>query len=300
MEDTIFQMYEGGNRSKKPSKTIPLQYVFDYIKNCRYFDEYDKIAQAKKVGNEKLKTELKSKLPFFLPSTFTNGNGRAYDDVVHFTGFLALDFDNVKNAAGFRDFIINEYSFILAAWLSASKKGVHALVPIPKVETVDDFKALFWGVANAHFDEYVEFDFSTQNAVLPMFFSPDYNIRINLDCELWTIRGENPKKIIPSVKPENIRHQIEVNGDRYKQWSLANAKTALDKITYNGHYQLRAAAYALGGHVGAGYLSYNEAESFLHNLIASHSYLSKGVKGYCTTASTMIMQGIESPIYINN
>ena len=117
---------------------------------------------------------------------------------------------------------------------------------------------------------------------------------------LWTVGGENPKKIIPSVKPENISKQIEVYGDKYKQWALDNTKTALDKITDNGHPQLRAAAYALGGHVGAGYLSLNEAENFIHSLIASHSYLSKDVKGYSKTASTMLMQGQGSPIYFNN
>jgi hypothetical protein len=70
----------------------------------------------------------------------------------------------------------------------------------------------------------------------------------------------------------------------------------MNEIINNGHPQLRRISYTLGGYVGGGYLSQNEAEELTHNLIEHHRYLSKGISGYKKTASTFIKKGMEKPL----
>jgi len=71
----------------------------------------------------------------------------------------------------------------------------------------------------------------------------------------------------------------------------------INSIVDNGHPQLLKIAFTLGGYVGGGYLTKDEAENLIHNLIEQNSYLSKGISGYKKTASSCIRDGLNKPLY---
>ena len=191
--------------------------------------------------------------------------------------------------------LFNEYDFIIAAWLSASRKGVKAFVKIPEANTVDEYKSYFWGLALEEMQQYIGFDTAPQNAVLPMFMSYDKDIKIRTNYTTWTKKGENPKQIIPR---EDHNYKVYSN-DKYSKASVTNTEKAINKIIDNGHPQLRAAATALGGYVGAGYISKVDAEQLIMSLIRSNEYLSKGIDGYIKTGITMINAGMNKPLYLD-
>ena len=64
-----------------------------------------------------------------------------------------------------------------------------------------------------------------------------------------------------------------------------------------GHPRWRDACLVLGSRVGAGYLSFNEAESIIKNKLYTHSYLRKGIVGYLKTAYWALSEGTKRPKY---
>jgi len=284
-------------------RPIPLRYstykdiaTFIGMMPEKYIDIFDGIAAAELAGDMKRKQELKAQLYYIVPAVdIVEGTNRKYINIERFTGLMALDFDHIDNADKFRDYLLEEYDFVIATWLSASKRGIKALVSIPVVDSVDEFKQLFWGLANNVMLKYKGFDTATQNSVLPLFLSPDADIKLAREWRNWTIKGENPKqkKINPTQK---VMKYDTNNISRYQQWCVNNITKAIGKIVDNGHPQLRAASYLLGGYVATGYFTTFEAESLINSLINNNAYLSQKPSVYIKTASEMIVKGQSQPV----
>jgi hypothetical protein len=241
--------------------------------------------------------ELKETLQFVVPQALTKGK-RRYANIIGFTGLIHLDFDHIDFADEFRDYLFSTYPFVIAAWLSASRRGVKAFVRIPKASSVDEFKAYYFGLANKVMSKYNGFDTATQNAVLPMFMSPDPSIKVRPlgDTEIWTTKGKNPKIDYNAPPPKSW---LKVD---YSRGSLSTIihkiETAINRIDDNGHPQLRAAAFAAGGYVGAGYITEDQAIDLLTTLVLENDYLSKGTDGYIKTAIQMITKGAQRPLFL--
>ena len=75
-------------------------------------------------------------------------------------------------------------------------------------------------------------------------------------------------------------------------------RSAINKITDNGHPQLRGAAYALGGYISAGYISNDYAQSMIERLIDSNAYLVQKAPVYKKTAKEMLIKGQAQPLYL--
>ena len=179
------QYYEGGIHSKKPKGKMSLNEMILAIKNpgVNLFDIYKKTRSK----DETIKRKAKEKLPFWIPAVRTNGSSRGYADIISFTGLLVLDFDKFDSIEGlglsseevaerFKVMLFERYNCILATWVSASGRGVRALVRIPKVQMVDEYKELFWGIRELFEERYEGFDRAPQNPVLPLFASHDPTI----------------------------------------------------------------------------------------------------------------------------
>jgi len=259
---------------------------------------YKKIQKAELDNDIKLKGELKRKLFYFIPAVKLNPKGRrSYKDIIHFTGLMHLDFDHIENAKEFKTYIFQKYDFIIAAWISSSGKGVKCLVKIPVVKTVDEYKSYFWGLTNIVMNKYKGFDTAPQNCVLPLFLSPDSEILVAGEFTTWETKGLNPKDIAPQIMP--FKHNPNFDTKYYK-WAISNTKKAIDNIVDNGHPQLRAISFSLGGYVGAGYIKHGEAVNLINKLIDSNNYLSKKANVYKKTAITMINKGQLMPLYFKN
>jgi hypothetical protein len=216
-------------------------------------------------------------------------NSRKYDNIIDFTGLLVLDFDHLDKdiAIEFKEYLFNKYQFIYSVWLSASRHGVRAIVKIPKVKCVDEFKHYFAGIEKK-LCGYNGFDTAPKNCILPMFISYDQDILIRDNPIEWQT------KYIPVVAPP------------VKQYIVNDKSSAIEKIIAkkiipiidNGHPQLRAAAYLMGGYSGAGYIDRDQAITILHNLIESNAYLSQKAAIYKRTACEMIDKGINQPTFL--
>jgi hypothetical protein len=288
---TKFQFYRNNVKSTTPICDVDLSYFLRIIKysNPNLRSVFEQLQQPD-ITPEK-KTKLKEHLYYATPCMMNNGKGRTYENITSFTGIMVLDFDKITNAVEFKHYLFETYPFIFAAWLSSSGKGVRAFVHIPIAESVDEFKQYFWGLAHEIMFNYNGFDTAPQNCVLPLFISYDPDALVRPISEQWTFK--RPKSVeVPKIQPIRFR-----SNNHYEKWSIDNFRKSIDKITDNGHPQLRAAAFVLGGRVGAGYISEYTAINEANNIITTNSYLAKGYEGYKRTAKEMILKGEHSPLY---
>lgn len=290
--ETKLQYYPAHVNSKKPIGVVTLDYFLRAVMmpSDKIRRIFRLIGIAESYGNMKRKATLKqNNLYYFTPCVFTDGHGRGYKNIVRFTGLAVLDFDHIENAEEFKNYIWEKYKFILAAFVSPSKKGVKCLVKIPVVDTVEEFKSYYYGIGTV-LDKYKGWDGVNQNAVLPLFLSMDEDILIREDSELFDKKGSKED----FFTSKNVVAPVEIEAtDKDKKRIFENAKKAIDSIVDNGHPQLIAASISLGGYVASGYIEFHEAESFVHSLIESSGYLRKGISGYKKTATSAINKGME-------
>ena len=292
MKNIIFQYYPAAIDQPLPIGIINLERFIETVGNPSEKTRliFGQIKAAAEAGDLKLKAELKAQLYAFTPCAFVKEN-RAYVSIINWTGLLALDFDKLEIAycIEFKQYLFDTYPFIIATWLSASKHGVRAFVKIPICHSVGEFKEYFNAIKK-QFSDYNGFDASLINCILPMYLSYDPDILFRTDYTTWN------RRFVPIVQP--VIKQYIIND----KTSLVEAitKSAIDKITDAGHPILRAASYALGGYVGAGYLDKETALTIIENLIDSSSYLSQKASNYKRTAKEMINKGEMAPLYLRH
>ena len=287
-----FQYYPATIKDASPLGFVTLDQFFESIRNPKPYIKsvFEQIKEAEQAGDMTRKAELKTKLYSFTPAVIVN-NRRAYADIQSFTGLMPLDFDHLQpsDAVELREHLFNDFPYIIASWLSPSKCGVRALVNIPVCQSTDEYKQYFEGLAHySDLGKYISFDHAPKNAVLPLFLSYDPDIYYG-DC---SVQWDQKHKPVPNRS--NVQYKFDHNPSRVFQLT----KSAIDKITSNGHPQLRAAAFAMGGYVGAGYIQLTEAIELIEHLIETNDYLSQKPEVYKKTARTMIYQGIQKPLYL--
>lgn len=248
----------------------------------------DAIQKASQEGNKELKGQLKMKLPFFTPAI--NCTARRYQDIKHFTGLMPVDFDNLEQSeAKYLRKQLMSHSYFIAAWLSASGKGVRGLVHVPICQNEVEYKARFKALSE-DLSIYRGWDMAPQNCVLPLFYSYDYDMITNADFTTFTdiYMHRDP--------PRDEKIRIYTNGSDDEQHVINIITKKISSITTSGHFILRAASYAMGGYVGEGYISEDNANNVIHQLIDGHSYLKTKASVYKKTATEMISKGAQSPL----
>ncbi len=294
-----FQYYPGRINSKRPIGFITLdQFVrLTQSPSPELIGIFQEIHRAEVEGDQARKAQLKqSHLHYFTPCVHVR-ESREYKEIQRFTGLAVLDFDHIDNAADFKEYLFFTYRCVIAAWLSPSRRGVKALVHIPEVKTTDEFKAYYFGLVD-EMDQYNGFDPTGQNSVLPLFQSWDPDLLRRPDFITWTMKGTNPK----AFQYKNIHTSTTgpVRGghtDHERNRVIAIITKAINSITKDpGHLRLRSTALALGGFVGAGYISSEEAEQLIFHLIEGNRYLQKGIGGYKITAAWGIHHGQGQPL----
>lgn len=288
----LFNYYAADIKRAKPLGTVKLGYLLNAIRSpkndIRHI--FDQIKTAEESGDMAKKNALKTRLYSFTPCALVKSR-RTYNDIQQFTGLMVLDFDHLDSgdAVEFKEYLFYEYTYIYAAWLSPSRHGVRAIVNIPVVKSVEEFKDYFNGI-ESELGVYNGFDTAPKNCILPMFLSYDPDILVREAPDLFNkkvkiIQSVPIKQYVLHEKFETIQKIIEKR---------------IDRIVGNGHPQLRAASYLLGGYCSAGYIDYNTALDMIEYMIDSNAYLSQKSKVYKTTAKQMINKGMEEPVYLNH
>jgi len=302
--ETKIQVYENDVRIIKPKGVRTLSQVLEFIRNMpsEIKNIYVEIRKAEESGDITKKAKLKSKLYYITPAVFLDENGhRSYDDIIYFNGLMPLDFDHIDKAVEFKQFLFDKYEYIIAAWLSSSGKGVRALVKIPIIlhnnisDGIEQYKGYFWGI-NKEMKQYGGFDTALQNCVLPLYLSPDDNILIRESFTEFTDTGENERKILNGLGNVGLNGGRTPSNRKLVKIIRSRIEKAIDKITDNGHPQLRAAAFVLGGYVGGGFLAEATAIRIIDELIEKNNYLKHKSNIYKRTARQMIERGKKIPI----
>lgn len=247
------------------------------------------VAYYSEMKDEISRNYWKTKLYSFTPAVQVFQK-RQYNDIQNFTGLMPIDFDKFESkefAKEFKECLFDTFDSIIACWLSSSKLGVRALVKIPIVDSTSQFKEYFEGFKQ-HAGALKGFDSAPKNCVLPLFLSHDPELLFRDDYTTWT-----QKKLPEPPQHIGVWEFPEVDNDKV----FSKIKKAIDNITDNGHPQLRAAAFTLGGYVGGGSVDYSDSITFIENMIDCNAYLSQKAEVYKKTAKEMINKGQLKPIY---
>ena len=246
-----------------------------------------------KTLNGKEKDDLKKTLYYFTPSVKVK-QIRNYENIYEFTGLLVLDFDKLDNAELFKEYLFETYSYVICAYTSPSRRGVKAICKIPIVNTIEEYKSIYYGIAE-EMEQYEGFDISNQNPVLPLFGSYDPNILTRTDYTEFNKKGVK----INEYDYTTVEAPKEITISSYdKEKVLKRVEKLIDKIYDNGHPQVVSASLVTGGYVASGYISEYEAEQILIGRINTNSYLNKGVRGYINTMRRFLKEGQRKPIYL--
>jgi len=275
-------------------------YDFLYaIKNPRKetVELFEKIAEASRIGDKKLKAELKSGLTYFIPCVMTDGEGRSYENIETWTGILIVDVDNLElqHAVELKQYLFDTYPFIIASFLSSSRRGVKCLVRIPICESVEEFKSYFYGLMD-EFQHYLGIDTSSKNCALPFYLSYDYDLLYRLDATEWNRKGiqvdefsvfEGEIEVVENVTEQDIAEIKKI---------LTNM---MGKIVDTGHLILRNTSLLCGGFCAGYGLNIDDMRDFMFELIEDTPYLHKSLRTYKTTCMQMLNLGCKSPVYLS-
>lgn len=285
-----FQYYEARVNSTRALGCLKLETFIEKTKNPK--DDVKGKFELLKTAEGEEKDNLKKSLYYFTPSVLVSDK-RVYTDIVRFTGLLVLDFDKIPNAERFKQYLFETYKFVITAYTSPSRRGVKAICKIPIVNSVDEYKSIFYAMADI-MDEYEGFDMSNQNPVLPLFGSYDSNILYRTDYIEFNRKGiklnEYDHKTI--VEPKEV--VITSDDTEYVKEMLEKMIT---KINSDGHPQVRSASLVAGGYVSAGYITEFDAETILKYNIQVNSYLKKSTSTYISTMKRFLKEGQRRPIY---
>ena len=294
-----FQYYKANIKESTPLGIISLERFIEAIREPKEAiqDVFEKIKEAELAGDMKLKADLKTHLFSFTPAVYVIGR-RQYTDIHSFTGLMPLDFDHLESvsyAEEFRDYLFDEYDFVVASWLSASGLGVRALVRTIPVGSVKEYKELFEGLAMSEMYEYAGFDTAPKNCVLPLFLSydPDIKYRPLEECSIWDIAFvEDEPEVQPIrtdyVAPEGIEKRLAGIID-----------SAVNKIVDNGHPQIRSISFIMGGYVASGVIDWGWAEDYLFRSVDSNAYLVQKASVYKKTVKDMLKRGMSILRYLD-
>jgi hypothetical protein len=122
-----------------------------------------------------------------------------------------------------------------------------------------------------------------------MFISYDADILHRTDSQTWT------SKHIEIVPPQVKQYVIDDKSSTIERIIAKKINVIVDA----GHPQLRAAAYLMGGYVGAGYIDQQHAINVMHQMIDGNGYLSQKASIYKKTSDTMINKGMLQPTYLS-
>lgn len=298
LKEIKFQFYRANIESRLPIGEINLYDYLFAIKNPKLeiVQIFQEIEKASLAGDKKLKAELKSKTYYFTPCIYTDSQGRSYENIKSWTGIMLIDVDNleVEYAKELKQHLFETYPFVVASFLSASKKGVKALVRIPVCKSVDEFKGYFYGLMD-EFQNYIGIDQSSKNCALPNYLTYDKDLLYRIDATIWDKKGiqlDEFKVFEGDIEQvENVSEEDVIGIKRM----IRNMMLRID-IEQTAHVICRSSSLLLGGYVGAGYLDFEEAKEYLFSLVDELEYCQKSPKTYKQTIVQMLTKGATAPL----
>ena len=295
IDSVSFQWYDADIKKVKPKGDITLrQFINSVITPKDSLKEtFNKIEEASIAGNKELKAELKKGLFAVTPCVQIQGI-RNYESIKSFNNILIIEYDDIEYADILRDYIFEKFDSCVFSFLSPSKGGCKFIFRIKPVNTIIEFKELFWGLAY-ELDKFINLDWSGSNPCLPLFISWDKDAKTRENPTEWNRRGYKEGSFVAFEgdfeSPEDINEEDKLE--------VINKITYLfNKIESNGHPQVVRYSCLLSGYVGSSYISFDEAQDLVYELIENNDYLSKDINNYKVTAKTMLVKCLGSPVLL--
>lgn len=297
--DTIkFQYYPNNIKIVKPLGEITLGQFLKAIKHPKpeILKIFKEIEEASLAGDLKRKAELKSKLFYIVPTVMCDGNGRSYDNVVSYTGCTTIDFDNldVEYAKELKEFVFHNYDFVIASFLSASKKGCKVIIKIPVANSLEEFKSIYYGVL-AEFQYFKGIDFSPKNAVLSSYLTYDQNLLYRMDAVDFTGKGMQVDEFKPCTKVIERLEEVDPRDVEGIKLMFKRMMAKID-VQQTAHLQILSIGLLAGGYVAMNYMDFDEMQEYLFELMDETQYMHKSMKTYKTTLTQMMNRGLLAPL----
>ena len=301
--------YIGGITKTSSSGTISLEQFVTSLQEPKdsIVSLFEAIAEASKVGDKKLKGKLKEQLPFFTVSAEFKGR-RKYDNIKEFNPIAQLDFDGLTEgeAVEFRTYLFEQYPQIICSFLSPSRKGVKALIRIPKIEIskgvekgIKEYKSYYRAI-ETELSNYKGFDSAPKNLALPLFISHDWFMlsRSFEDTKEWDLQEFEEDSLTQEFPlPIKPYRKLKSNDNNEMRAYRTVRKSISYIVSSPGHFQLRSACLIFGTRSGAGYVDYQDAKREVEALVRANGYLKKGISGYIKTALWSLEEGYKTPSY---
>lgn len=285
--------------STKATGVITLGSLLNSIKNPKK-NIKELIDEIRITFNNSTRSELKSKLPGFTIQSFNDGKRRAYNNIIHFTGLIVLDFDGIdvkSNATELKKFLFQNYPFIIASFISPSG-AVKCIMRIPIAKNLIEYKSYHRAV-NEHFKQYKGWDNTTKNAVLIMFYTYDKNILIREDAIEFNEKIDE-NIVVKNNNFINFTPTISNNSTINKARVLLYIETIFNGIINNGHPQVIRLSSKLGSFSKFYNLNPIEMQQWMNSNIEKHPYLIKDPNNYKTTAKRFFEEGYLNPLQLPN
>lgn len=294
-----FQYYPSKVWIQEPLGTVDLYTFLNSIKSPKenIKQTFLDIQKATENGDLKRKDFLKqNKLYYVTPSVITNGYGRKIEDIIEYNPIMIVEFDKITFAEELKQYLFNKMSCIVAAYKSPSGRGSKFVVRIPKPKSLEEYKEYFCGMAY-YLSQISGFDASNFNAILPHFITWDENILIR-DWEKtteWDIRGGKINSFKEFVG--EFEHLEDVSQDDKDEIFNVIDNTFLKiEREQTAHRTLLGLSLWCGGLAGAGYLTVDELQDYLHYKVDECHYCQKGKNGYKKTTTDFLHKGTNSPL----
>ena len=159
---------------------ISIELLLDLVHTGTGFK--NKIIELRQVNEKNKKNEIKKQLPAVTISGLFENN-RKFENLVSYSGFIQIDFDNVVDIIQSKKALQND-EFTFAVFISPSGKGLKLLVKVPldKTKHLQSFKELekYYKI---NYDLVV--DKQCKDIARLMFLSWDENIFVNENSKEW-------------------------------------------------------------------------------------------------------------------
>lgn len=249
--------------------------------------------------DKKLKDSLKqTKLTYFTPSVQVSE--RRYENVESFTGVMVMEYDKLgeENAEKLKRKIFKRFKSCICAYLSPSKSGCKFLFKIPIVNSVEEYKEYFYGLAS-YLEQIEGFDSSSQSCVLPLFISYDLDMLIREENELetWILKGSYPTSIDNSECSDFVAEDVTEEDRRYV-FNIVNKWFRKIDEEQEGHRNIISIGLLCGGYASAGYVSEQEIIEYLEEKISNSEYCA-GRQDYFRTIRWAVTNGKDRSIKLD-
>jgi VirE N-terminal domain len=251
-----------------PAQTLTLSQAVFAIRTGMYQPQVDAVRAVLASEGKRAYDRAKAHLPAFtFAGTFAPRRGNAY--LQQPTGIIHGDLDHLPDVAAVKQAICQDRRTAYA-FVSPSGRGLKLGVHVPVVADDAGYKAAWLAVSNEYQQRYGgTWDPSGKDISRLCYVSHDLDLFWNPAAEMFDVPPA------PITEPRTPQPSVSRPSHGYQGHAERAVRTAVDMIEHaevgtRHHTRLRAARL-LGGYIGGGLLSEDEAYGALAQALVGHT-----------------------------